>query len=180
MEHFAGLAPAMVERKPIQMTFLLYLSYILFMVVSVLLVLIVLIQKGRGGGLAGAFGGGGGTNTAFGAKTGDVLTWVTSILFGVFLLLGIAMNLIANRYNESYGKPTAATVVPPMAPASPSGPSMPAPAGTTNGDRSSPGGNNAPAGSIPVAPAPTPAPAHPNPVIPAPAPQPVVPSAPAK
>jgi len=52
--------------------------------VCVLLVLLVLIQKGRGGGLSGAFGGAGG-NTAFGAKTGDVLTWVTSAFFLLFL-----------------------------------------------------------------------------------------------
>ena len=44
---------------------------------------LILIQKGRGGGLSGAFGGGGGSS-AFGAKTGDVLTWATSIIFGIF------------------------------------------------------------------------------------------------
>jgi preprotein translocase subunit SecG len=65
----------------------------LFVIVCFLLIMIVLIQKGRGGGLAGAFGGSGG-NTAFGAKTGDVLTWVTSILFGVFVLLAIVLNLM--------------------------------------------------------------------------------------
>ena len=35
-------------------------------------------------------------NTAFGSKTGDVLTWTTSVLFGVFLLLAVALNLMAN------------------------------------------------------------------------------------
>ncbi|MDB5321171.1 MAG: secG, partial [Phycisphaerales bacterium] len=54
---------------------------------------LILIQKGRGGGLASAFGGGGG-NTAFGSKTGDVLTWATSIIFGVFLLLAVILNLM--------------------------------------------------------------------------------------
>jgi preprotein translocase subunit SecG len=62
-------------------------------IVSVFLILIILIQKGRGGGLASAFGGGGG-NTAFGSKTGDVLTWATSIIFGIFLLLAITLNLM--------------------------------------------------------------------------------------
>lgn len=66
----------------------------LFVIVSLLLILIVLIQKGRGGGLASAFGGGGG-NTAFGSKTGDVLTWATSVIFGVFLVLAIVLNLMA-------------------------------------------------------------------------------------
>src|SRR5437660_11283924 len=66
----------------------------LFIIVSIFLILIVLIQKGRGGGLASAFGGGGG-NTAFGSKTGDVLTWATSIIFGVFLLLAVILNLMS-------------------------------------------------------------------------------------
>ena len=65
----------------------------LFVIVSLLLILLILIQKGRGGGLASAFGGGGG-NTAFGSKTGDVLTWATSIIFGVFLLLAVILNLM--------------------------------------------------------------------------------------
>ena len=66
---------------------------VLFVIVCLFLILLVLIQKGRGGGLAGAFGGAGG-NTAFGAKTGDVLTWATSIVFGIFLLLAIVLNLM--------------------------------------------------------------------------------------
>jgi len=76
----------------------LYVSITLFAIVSAFMILLILIQKGRGGGLASAFGGAGG-NTAFGSKTGDVLTWTTSIIFGIFLILAIAMNLIANSVN---------------------------------------------------------------------------------
>ena len=72
---------------------LLYPTVTLFVLVCLILILLVLIQKGRGGGLAGAFGGAGG-NTAFGAKTGDVLTWATSVVFGIFLLLAIALNVM--------------------------------------------------------------------------------------
>jgi preprotein translocase subunit SecG len=79
-------------------SFLLYLFVSLFITVGVILIMLVLIQKGRGGGLSGAFGGGGG-NTAFGSKTGDVLTWATSIVFGVFVLLAIILNLVAEKYN---------------------------------------------------------------------------------
>src|SRR5258705_7274705 len=71
----------------------------LFVIVSLLLILLILIQKGRGGGLASAFGGGGG-NTAFGSKTGDVLTWATSIIFGVFLLLAVILNLMTRPAGE--------------------------------------------------------------------------------
>src|SRR5213596_3103949 len=77
------------------MNFFLYLTVTLFLLVCLILILLILIQKGRGGGLASAFGGGGG-NTAFGSKTGDVLTWATSIVFGVFLLLAIVLNIMAN------------------------------------------------------------------------------------
>jgi preprotein translocase subunit SecG len=78
------------------MDFLFWGTLVLFITVSILLILLILIQKGRGGGLASAFGGAGGS-TAFGSKTGDVLTWATSILFGVFLLLAIVLNLTSNK-----------------------------------------------------------------------------------
>src|SRR5438132_12834218 len=87
------------------MTFLLYTFFILFIIIAVFLILLVLIQKGRGGGLASAFGGGGG-HTAFGSKTGDVLTWATSIVFGVFVLLAVSLNLVPNSIGGS-NKPEA-------------------------------------------------------------------------
>src|SRR4051812_45134174 len=120
------------------MNFLLYLFFTLFIAMAVILVLLVLIQKGRGGGLASAFGGGGG-NTAFGSKTGDVLTWATSIVFGVFLLLAVAANLLATQIHQ---RRNAAPVV--------------APAGSTAG---SPLGGNAPVVSRPQQPNPPATPA---------------------
>ncbi|MBN8644360.1 MAG: preprotein translocase subunit SecG, partial [Planctomycetes bacterium] len=60
------------------------LMVVLFLFISVCMVLIVLIQRPQGGGLSGAFGGGGAEGagqTAFGAKTGDVLTTVTIGIF---------------------------------------------------------------------------------------------------
>jgi preprotein translocase subunit SecG len=72
------------------MSFLYWLLGTLFATVSVLMILLILIQKGRGGGLSSAFGGAGG-NTAFGSKTGDVLTWVTASVFGLFLLLSVGL-----------------------------------------------------------------------------------------
>lgn len=82
------------------MTALLYTLLGLFIFICLVLVLLILIQKGRGGGLASAFGGGGG-NTAFGSKTGDVLTWATSVVFGIFLLLAIILNLVANKIHAA-------------------------------------------------------------------------------
>jgi preprotein translocase subunit SecG len=94
-------------------SFLFYLTIVLFILVCVFLILLILIQKGRGGGLASAFGGAGG-NTAFGSKTGDVLTWATSVVFGVFVVLAVALNLFSNARanqtataNPSVGRPPA-------------------------------------------------------------------------
>ena len=86
-------------------SFFFYTTGVIFFLVCLFLVLLILIQKGRGGGLASAFGGAGG-NTAFGSKTGDVLTWATSIVFGVFVVLAVAMNLLANHMDNR--RPTAA------------------------------------------------------------------------
>ena len=63
---------------------------VLFVICCVSLVLIILIQKGRGGGLSGAFGGAMASGI-LGSKTGDFLTWVTIVLAGVFLLLAVVM-----------------------------------------------------------------------------------------
>jgi preprotein translocase subunit SecG len=82
------------------MSFLFYLTIVLFITVCLFMILLILIQKGRGGGLASAFGGAGG-NTAFGSKTGDVLTWATSVVFGVFLVLAVALNLFANARHDA-------------------------------------------------------------------------------
>ncbi len=78
---------------------LLYSTLVLFVLVCVMLILIVLIQKGRGGGLSSAFSGGG-AQAAFGTKTGDMLTWATSVIFGIFVLLAIGLNLLADYRQE--------------------------------------------------------------------------------
>lgn len=66
-----------------------------------LLMGIVLLQRGRGGGLAGAFGGLGG-QSAFGTKAGDVFTKITIgiTVFWVFLAGGSGFAL---RYYEENG-----------------------------------------------------------------------------
>jgi preprotein translocase subunit SecG len=75
----------------------------LFSIVCVLLVIVVLLQKGRGGGLGAAFGGIG--SSAFGTRVGDVFTWVTIILTGLFLLLAIGTQLIARPPAEPVEAP---------------------------------------------------------------------------
>jgi preprotein translocase subunit SecG len=58
----------------------------LVLLVGILLIFLVLIQRGKGGGLAGAFGGAGGSS-AFGSRAGDLFTRVTLILAAVWVLL---------------------------------------------------------------------------------------------
>ena len=53
---------------------------------AIFLILLVLIQRGRGGGLAGAFGGMGG-QSAFGTKAGDLFTRVTIVTAAVWIVL---------------------------------------------------------------------------------------------
>lgn len=59
---------------------------ILVLVASLFMILLVLIQRGKGGGLAGAFGGVGGSS-AFGSRAGDMFTRITIIVAAVWILL---------------------------------------------------------------------------------------------
>ena len=63
---------------------------VLFIICCVALILIILIQKGRGGGLSAAFGGGMASGI-LGSKTGDFLTWVTIVLVGVMLTFAVIL-----------------------------------------------------------------------------------------
>ena len=68
---------------------LLYLPFtlnLLIILVGIFLILLVLIQRGKGGGLSGAFGGVGGSS-AFGSRAGDQFTRVTLITAAVWILL---------------------------------------------------------------------------------------------
>ena len=63
---------------------------VVILLLSVFLILLVLIQRGKGGGLAGAFGGVGGSS-AFGSRAGDTFTRVTVIVAAVWVLLIMIM-----------------------------------------------------------------------------------------
>jgi preprotein translocase subunit SecG len=76
-----------------------FLITILFVIVSVAMILIILVQRPQGGGLAGAFGGagGGGSETVFGGRVGDALTWATVVGFVIYLGSAIALNKIESN-----------------------------------------------------------------------------------
>ncbi|HUT12424.1 MAG TPA: preprotein translocase subunit SecG [Thermoguttaceae bacterium] len=68
------------------MSFWGVLLMILLFLTAVFLILLVLIQRGRGGGLAGAFGGLGG-QSAFGTKAGDLFTRITIGMAAFWIIL---------------------------------------------------------------------------------------------
>ena len=84
------------------MQFLTVLLYILLAITSLFLICLVLIQRGKGGGLAGAFGGAGGSS-AFGTKAGDVFTRVTMITAGVWIALNMLLVVLSNQPDLGLG-----------------------------------------------------------------------------
>ena len=114
----------------------------LFIVCCVSLILIVLIQKGRGGGLSGAFGGAMASGI-LGSKTGDFLTWVTIVLVGVFLTLAVVM---AKFYRPDVSEFGGDTQVRQEQPISPEQPSASAGMGQTTNDVNAAADVNSPGG----------------------------------
>ena len=92
---------------------------------SLFLILLVLIQRGRGGGLAGAFGGAGG-QSAFGTKAGDVFTKITVGVAAFWILLCILSLNVLGRQSSLFSPALGgaapqgtAPVTPPGGPAAP-------------------------------------------------------------
>jgi preprotein translocase subunit SecG len=73
------------------------------------LILLVLIQKGKGGGLAGAFGGSGGSS-AFGSRAGDTFTRITIYTAAVWLLLIMITIKVVQPPPSQHDVPTAEPV----------------------------------------------------------------------
>jgi preprotein translocase subunit SecG len=63
---------------------------------GLLLILTILIQRGKGGGLIGAFGGAGGSSP-FGSKAGDTFTRITITMAGIWILLIMIHVKVAKR-----------------------------------------------------------------------------------
>ena len=72
----------------------------LLILTSLFMICLVLIQRGKGGGLAGAFGGMGGSS-AFGTKAGDIFTRVTMITALIWILMSMILVMIYNRGSTS-------------------------------------------------------------------------------
>ena len=92
LRHTAGRMPALREAKEVSVA---VLGRIVLTVLGVVLILLVLIQRGRGQGLAGAFGGTGGTSL-LGTKAGSFIGKVTAWLAAIWMVLAIVLNIAFN------------------------------------------------------------------------------------
>jgi preprotein translocase subunit SecG len=104
-----------LARKELVVLFALDLQWavvpltILLILTSLFMILLILIQRGKGGGLAGAFGGAGGSS-AFGSRAGDTFTRVTIIVAAVWLLLVMILIKVVHPAEEP--KPGQGVVLP--------------------------------------------------------------------
>jgi len=88
---------------------------ILLFLTSIFLMLLVLVQRGRGGGLAGAFGGLGG-QSAFGTKAGDLFTRVTIVVAAFWIILCAASVKLLNDTGSSIIDPSLGGASAPLQP----------------------------------------------------------------
>ena len=116
---------------------LYYLVTALYILVCLTMMLVVYLQQGKGGDIASAFGGGS-SQAAFGARAGaTLLTKVTWVCAGMFVVFALALSIIGQRGPGSVlssvplPKP-AATQPAPVSPA-PTAPAPAAPAQQTPG-----------------------------------------------
>jgi preprotein translocase subunit SecG len=65
---------------------------VFFVIVAILLVLLVLVQNEEGDSLGGIFAGGSGS--AFGSRSGNVLTRATTVLGTLFLIISLGLALL--------------------------------------------------------------------------------------
>jgi preprotein translocase subunit SecG len=72
----------------------------LIVLLSLFLICLVLIQRGKGGGLAGAFGGVGGSS-AFGTKAGDTFTKITVVTAAIWIVMAMLLVVLTSRRTSS-------------------------------------------------------------------------------
>jgi preprotein translocase subunit SecG len=82
-------------------SFLTSILNVLVVITSLFMICLVLIQRGKGGGLAGAFGGAGGSS-AFGTKAGDVFTRITMITALVWFLMLMILVILSNQGSSAW------------------------------------------------------------------------------
>ncbi|MDR1429445.1 MAG: preprotein translocase subunit SecG [Spirochaetaceae bacterium] len=72
---------------------------VFFVIVAILLILIVLVQNEEGNSIGGIFAGGSGS--AFGSRSGNILTRATSVLGGLFFVIALGLALMHRAPGDS-------------------------------------------------------------------------------
>jgi preprotein translocase subunit SecG len=82
-----------------------YFLLTLLLIVGLFLIAVILLQRGRGGGLAGAFGGLGG-QSAFGTRAGDTFTWITvgTVVFWIILAAAAGRSIRSDMEGQFLGR----------------------------------------------------------------------------
>ena len=81
---------------------MIYLITTIHVIVCLFLIIVVLLQSGQSADIAAAFGGGMGSQTAFGARAaGNILTKATTWAAIVFMLTSITLSIFASRHGGS-------------------------------------------------------------------------------
>ncbi|MDI6794629.1 MAG: preprotein translocase subunit SecG [bacterium] len=108
---------------------------IIHVIICFILIIIVLLQAGKGASLGSAFGGGGASQTAFGARRGNIFSRITTGAAILFMVTSLLLTVIyAHEGSIVKGRKGAATTTPPaptpaeQTPASPEEKKIPAPA----------------------------------------------------
>jgi preprotein translocase subunit SecG len=73
---------------------------VFFIITAILLILLVLVQDEEGDSLGGIFAGG--SSSAFGSRSGNILTRATSVLGALFLVLSLGLALV-NKTSSGSG-----------------------------------------------------------------------------
>ena len=83
------------------MSILLSISTVLFVILSVLLIIIILLQSDKSAGM-GILGGS--SQSAFGSSTVDVITKITAIMVGLFMVGALGLAVLQSQKSSSREK----------------------------------------------------------------------------
>ena len=85
------------------MTIAIYVLTIILVLNCLMMIGVILVQRGKGGGLAGALGGGVGGESAFGARGATAAKKATAVMAVLFIVLSATLGYM--RRIEREGRP---------------------------------------------------------------------------
>jgi preprotein translocase subunit SecG len=91
---------------------------VIVILISLVLMFIVLIQRGKGGGLIGAFGGAGGSSP-FGSRAGDTFVTITGWIAAFWVVFIMIQTKIAAGFDSDSRPPSQTEKAPAEAPPAP-------------------------------------------------------------